>query len=110
VAALNTTHHFNYLFGHKTVEVEEGVGSGADWPTFGTVFVSWRFEIVKFNKLPAIFIALQAHSRPTQARTNPFRLFSVLFGPAHRLFSLYSLVLSELANLFMTKGREIQYF
>lgn len=69
VAALNTTHHFNYLFGHKTVEVQAGLG----WARFGSgasgkvsaqfsLAGGWLFEIVKFNKLPAIFIALQAHN------------------------------------------------
>lgn len=60
VAALNTTHHFNYLFGHKTVKAGGGGCLAVlGCSTFGTVFavVSLVLQIVKFNKLPTIFIA-----------------------------------------------------
>lgn len=39
VAALNTTHHFNYLFGHKTVEA-----GGGGWP-FWAAQLSAQFSL-----------------------------------------------------------------
>lgn len=41
VAALNTTHHFNYLFGHKTVEAGGG-GCLAAW-------LAGRFGLLNFR-------------------------------------------------------------
>jgi len=90
VAALNTTHHFNYLFGHKTVEVEGGATvRGRNGQLSAQFSLAGGSESLNLTNCQRFL----SRSKPTADQPNPTRLFPVLFGPAHRLFSLYSLVL-----------------
>lgn len=113
VAALNTTHHFNYLFDHKTVETKGGASGmgalGASGQLSAQFSLAGGWKSLNLTNCQRFLSHSKptADENPTQTKPNSFLSCSALpidcFPYTHSCFS-------ELANLFMTDGRQIQYF